>query len=66
MNKIEIQNLTFAYNNNEPAVKHVSLKVHEGQYVSIVGHNGSGKSTLARLIIGLLAPSEEYLMSKVH
>ena len=58
MNKIEIQNLTFAYNNNEPAVKHVSLKVHEGQYVSIVGHNGSGKSTLARLIIGLLAPSE--------
>lgn len=57
MNKIEIQNISFAYN-NEPAVKHVSLKVHEGQYVSIVGHNGSGKSTLARLIIGLLAPNE--------
>ena len=58
MNKIEIQNLSFAYNNGENVVKHVSLKVHEGQYVSIVGHNGSGKSTLARLIIGLLAPND--------
>ena len=58
MNKIEIQNLSFSYNNNEPVVKHVSLKVHEGKYVSIVGHNGSGKSTLARLIIGLLAPND--------
>ena len=58
MNKIEIQNLSFSYNNNEPVVKHVSLKVYEGKYVSIDGHNGSGKSPLARLIIGLLAPND--------
>ena len=58
MNKIEVQNLCFSYNESEQVVKHVSFKVHEGSYVSIIGHNGSGKSTLARLMIGLLAPAD--------
>lgn len=58
MDKIEIKNICFSYNNDEPTLKHVSFRVHEGQYVSVIGHNGSGKSTLARLIIGLLAPAE--------
>ena len=58
MNKVEVENLVFAYNENEQVLKHVSFKVREGSYISIVGHNGSGKSTLARLLIGLLAPAE--------
>lgn len=59
MNKIELKNISFSYSRDESeVVKHVSFKVHEGSYVSVVGHNGSGKSTLARLIIGLLAPNE--------
>ena len=62
MNKIEINNLVFGYNENEQVVKHVSFNVREGSYVSIVGHNGSGKSTLAKLIIGLLAPAEGQIL----
>ena len=58
MNKIEIKNISFSYNKEEPVLKHVSFNVHEGRYVSVIGHNGSGKSTLARLIIGLLVPAE--------
>lgn len=58
MNKIEVKNVSFSYNNNEQILKHVSFVVQKGKYVSIVGHNGSGKSTLARLIIGLLAPAD--------
>ena len=59
MNKIELKNISFSYSRDETeVVKHVSFKVHEGSYVSIIGHNGSGKSTLARLIIGLLAPND--------
>lgn len=59
MNKIELKNISFSYSRDETeVVKHVSFKVREGSYVSVVGHNGSGKSTLARLIIGLLAPNE--------
>ena len=58
MNKIEVKNISFSYKDDELVLKHVSFRVHEGQYISIVGHNGSGKSTLARLIIGLLAPKD--------
>lgn len=58
MNKIEVKNISFSYNQDEPVLKHVSFKVKQGSYVSVVGHNGSGKSTLARLIIGLLAPND--------
>ena len=58
MNRIEIKNLSFSYNKEEKILNHVSFKVREGSYVSIIGHNGSGKSTLAKLIIGLLAPDD--------
>ena len=59
MNKIELKNICFSYSRDETeVVKHVSFKVREGSYVSVIGHNGSGKSTLARLIIGLLAPND--------
>ncbi len=59
MNKIELKNISFSYSRDEQEVlKHVSFKVREGSFVSIIGHNGSGKSTLARLIIGLLAPND--------
>ena len=59
MNKIEVKNLCFAYNkDSDMVINHISFRVKEGSYVSIIGHNGSGKSTLARLLIGLLAPSD--------
>ena len=58
MNKVEIKNISFSYNNDETVLNHVSLSIEEGSYTSIIGHNGSGKSTIAKLIIGLLAPSD--------
>jgi peptide/nickel transport system ATP-binding protein len=39
-----------------PALAGVSLTVHEGESVGVVGPSGSGKSTLARIIAGHLAP----------
>ena len=58
MNRVEIKNLSFSYNDGEPVLNHVSLSVEQGSYTSIIGHNGSGKSTIAKLIIGLLAPRD--------
>jgi amidase len=40
-----------------PVLHGVSLQVHEGEAIGIVGHNGMGKTTLLKTLIGLLQPS---------
>lgn len=40
------------------ALDGVSLVVHKGETVGIVGRNGSGKSTLLQIICGTLSPTE--------
>ena len=36
----------------------VSLTLHEGEVVALLGKSGSGKSTLLRAIAGLIAPTK--------
>src|SRR5437016_3509599 len=35
-----------------PAIKNVTLEIHKGEFLSLVGQSGAGKSTLISLIIG--------------
>ena len=37
---------------------HVSLEVHDGELLVIVGHSGCGKSTMLKIIAGLETPSD--------
>ncbi len=39
------------------ALKDVSLEVHKGETVGIIGTNGSGKSTILKIITGVLNPT---------
>lgn len=40
------------------ALQDISLSLHEGECLALVGHNGAGKSTLIKIILGLLDPTE--------
>ncbi len=54
---IELDRVCFSYNKEE-VVKDVSLQIHKGDYVGIVGPNGGGKTTLLKLMLGLLSPND--------
>ena len=55
---IELENVCFSYNVNDYVIKDVSLQIHKGDYVGIIGPNGGGKSTLLKLMLGLLTPEK--------
>lgn len=44
------------HSESHSVINGVSLQIHEGQRLGIMGHNGAGKSTLLRLMAGIYAP----------
>ena len=54
---IELKN-SGVIRNNKWLVRGVSLKVNQGQIVTLIGPNGSGKSTTAKMALGILKPDE--------
>jgi ATP-binding cassette subfamily B protein len=47
---IEIVDVSFEYETSEQVLHNVSLSIHPGETVALVGSSGGGKTTLARLI----------------
>lgn len=45
------------YHTDHFALEDISLEVHKGECVGIIGTNGSGKSTLLKIVTGVLNPT---------
>lgn len=52
---ISVKNVSYAYGSTSVLEK-VSLDVHQGDYLGVIGPNGGGKTTLVKLMLGLLQP----------
>ncbi|MFD8023694.1 ABC transporter ATP-binding protein [Streptomyces lavendulae] len=55
---VRANGISFSYpGRNHPVLTDVSVTVHRGEVLAIVGANGAGKSTLAKLLAGLYTPT---------
>ena len=57
---LKLEQISFAYQENHPILKDISLTIPKGQRLAIVGKNGAGKSTLAKAICGFIATEGQY------
>lgn len=61
--QLELRSVTLRYPNEErDALRDLSVKIHAGEKVAILGRVGSGKSTLNKLLQGLYRPTAGAVM----
>ncbi len=56
--KVDLSNVSFAYESDRPVLQDVNLLIEPYQTVALVGRSGSGKSTLVKLLFRYFEPSQ--------
>jgi osmoprotectant transport system ATP-binding protein len=59
---IEFVNVTYRINGNRTLISDLSLSIHRGETLMLLGRSGSGKTTTLKLINRLLAQSEGHVL----
>lgn len=64
---VEVKNISYRYIGAEQdAIQNVSMTIHPGEKVALVGANGSGKSTFVKLLLHLYQPTEGEITMDGH
>ena len=66
-NAIQMKNITKTFGSKVIANKNVTMDIHKGEILSLLGENGSGKTTLMNMIAGIYYPDsgEIYVNGKL-
>ncbi|MGG1574845.1 ABC transporter ATP-binding protein [Fictibacillus sp. NRS-1165] len=54
---LKVEDINVYYGNIQ-ALEGISLEIHQGEIVTLIGANGAGKSTLLKTVSGLLKPKQ--------
>jgi ATP-binding cassette subfamily C protein CydCD len=56
---LNLSNLSYTYpGESTPALQNITLKIHAGQHIAIVGSSGAGKTTLANILLRFIKPTD--------
>jgi len=58
---LRVEHIGFSYGDGEPVLKDLSLTIHKGEKIALVGASGGGKSTLVQMILGMYIPDQGQL-----
>lgn len=56
--RVEMKNVSYHYPDGNRGICEMTMLLHHGESVGIIGANGAGKSTLLMLLLGILFPED--------
>ena len=63
---IVLENVSFAYRDDQPILQNISLDIATGETVALVGASGAGKTTLVSLLMRFYDPSSGRILMDGH
>src|SRR3989442_2944871 len=55
--EVQVDHLSFGYDEGDPVLEDISLRVAQGRVLGLLGRTGSGKTTLCRLMVRFYDPT---------
>jgi ATP-binding cassette subfamily B protein len=64
--RIVLDNISFAYRDDQPILQNISLDIATGETIALVGASGAGKTTLVSLLLRFYDPSSGRILMDGH